>query len=224
MKVTKVAAFACVFSLLGAGAVLADDCSGRDHTAGTILGAAGGAAIGGAVSHDAGGAIAGAVVGGLAGNAIARSEDCNRQPDERRNYDQRGYDRPGYGQQGYGQQGYAQQGYGQQSYSGSYQGYNVSPDENDYWSVESYDDFGGDYRHIWASIERGRQDGSFTSSQARRYTQQLQQIRMRADWQQRNGQFDPQDIEARLSQLRRIMYVARQDNSNNYDRGYDGRR
>jgi hypothetical protein len=214
MKLAKYSALAGFVSILGVGAAWADDCSGRDHTTGTVIGAAGGAAIGGVATRgDAGGVIAGAVIGGLAGNAISRSEDCNRQTDDRRSYDQRGYERQGYGQQGYGQQGYY----------GSYQGYPVAPDENDFWSVESHDDFNADYQHIWESIQRGREDGTFNSYQSRRYAQQLQQIRTRADWQERRGQFDPQDIEDRLSQLRRIMYVARQDNRNS-DNGYYGRR
>ena len=211
MRLIRYSAVACLMALVSASAAYADDCSGRDHTAGTVLGAAGGAAIGGAVSHDAGGAIAGAVLGGLAGNAIARSQDCNRQ-----NYDGRNYDQQGYGRQG--DYGSSQQGY---VYP---QGYNVAPDENDYWGVESHDDFSADYRHIWESIQRGREDGTFTPYEARRYAQQLQQIRTRADWQERRGQFDPQDIEDRLSQLRRVMYVARQDNRNNTDAGYYGRR
>jgi hypothetical protein len=214
MKLAKYSALAGFVSILGVGAAWADDCSGRDHTTGTVIGAAGGAAIGGVATRgDAGGVIAGAVIGGLAGNAISRSEDCNRQTDDRRSYDQRGYERQGYGQQGYSQQGYY----------GSYQGYPVAPDENDFWSVESHDDFNADYQHIWESIQRGREDGTFNSYQSRRYAQQLQQIRTRADWQERRGQFDPQDIEDRLSQLRRIMYVARQDNRNS-DNGYYGRR
>jgi|SRR5665213_782297 len=210
MKFVQYSTVACVMSLLSAGAAYADDCSGRDHTTGTVLGAAGGAAIGGVASHDAGGAIAGAVLGGLAGNAIARSQDCNRQTYEGRTNDQRGYGRQG------------EYGPSQQVYS--YQGYNVAPDENDYWGVESHEDFDGDYNHISASIQRGREDGTFTPYQARRYTQQLQQVRARADYQERRGQFDPQDIQDHLTQLRRVMYVARQDNRYNTDNGNYGRR
>jgi hypothetical protein len=58
-------------------AALADSCSGHDHTTGTVLGAGGGAIIGGVATHSAVGAVGGAVLGGLAGNAIARSNDCN---------------------------------------------------------------------------------------------------------------------------------------------------
>src|SRR3954466_13107510 len=98
MRTAVPLALACLFSVAGISAAYADDCSGRDHTAGTVIGAAGGAAIGGAASHNAGGAIAGAVVGGLAGNAIARAQDCNRNA----GYQGRGYERGGQSSAYYG--------------------------------------------------------------------------------------------------------------------------
>jgi len=59
-------------------AASADRCSGHNHTAGTLLGAAGGGLIGNAVSHgSAVGTIGGAVIGGFAGNAIARDANCH---------------------------------------------------------------------------------------------------------------------------------------------------
>jgi hypothetical protein len=183
MKIVKLTTFACLISVLGTGSVLADACSGRDHTSGTVLGAVGGAAVGGVATNNAGGAVLGAVVGGLAGNAIARSQDCAGQDYRARD----GYNgrRDGYSgnRDGYnGNRG----GYTQRN---SYYG---TPDENDYWTVESYDDFNNDYRHIWAQIRRGREDGSLTSYSADRYSQQLQRIHQRADWQQRSGRFNPQ--------------------------------
>src|SRR5689334_22512462 len=57
-------------------AALADECSGRSHTGGTVAGAAGGALIGGLAGNSAGAAVAGGVLGGLTGNAIARRSDC----------------------------------------------------------------------------------------------------------------------------------------------------
>lgn len=200
-----------LFTLVASGSAYADECSGRDHTTGTVIGAVGGAAIGGVASHNAGGAVVGGVLGGLAGNAIARSEDCNRQAQYRSGGDQQGYQR---------QDGYQT---GQQQFAYP-RGYNVAPDENDYWGVESHQDFGADYSHIWQSIQRGREDGTFTRYQARRYTQQLQHIRDRADRQERRGRFDPQDIEAQLSELRRTMYVARREDRDNGSNGDYGRR
>src|SRR3954469_23184423 len=98
MKIFRDFAIACVIGVASGSAAYADDCSGRDHTTGTVLGAAGGAVIGGAASHNAGGAIAGAVVGGLAGNPIARAQDCDRvqyRGDQQNGRVQGGY-RPGY--------------------------------------------------------------------------------------------------------------------------------
>ena len=73
---------------LGCGPAFADDCSGRDHTGGTILGAIAGGVLGGAVSHGNGGAVVGgALLGGLAGNAISRDMDCEDRPYAARTYD-----------------------------------------------------------------------------------------------------------------------------------------
>jgi osmotically inducible lipoprotein OsmB len=184
MKFARQIGIACILAGASASAAYADDCSGRDHTAGTVIGAAGGAAIGGAASHNAGGAIAGAVVGGLAGNAIARAQDCNRN-DYRESRQSSGYYGPAYA---------------------------VAPDENDYWGVESYDDFTADYRHIQFSIDRARERGSLRPDEARRFSRELQQIQYQADRQQRRGRFDPQEIEERLGQLREEMRSARRDN------------
>lgn len=183
--------FACLLTVAGAGTAFADDCSGRDHTAGTVLGAVGGAAIGGAASHNAGGAVAGAVIGGLAGNAIARAQDCNRQDDRRGEY--RG---------------------GVAYYQPSY----IGRDEDDYWGVESYEDFNNDYRHIWMEIRRGRDEGSLSRYDADRYIDRLRRIRERADWQQRSGRFDPEDIEAQLRDLRQTIHYARREGGEDYYR------
>jgi hypothetical protein len=189
------------FTVAGSACAYADDCSGRDHNTGTVVGAVGGAAIGGVASHNVGGAVVGGVLGALAGNAISRSEDCNRQTQYRQP------DEHSYGNR--------------LGYSGSYQqGYRGQADENDYWGVESYDDFGADYQHISEGIRRGREDGSFTSYQAGRYQDQLHQIQSRADRQQRRGRFNPQEIEDRLTRLRAQMHVAREDGQGRNDQGY----
>ena len=81
------AAAAAILTLAGAPAAFADDCSGRDHASGTILGAIAGGVLGGAVSHGNGGAVVGgALLGGLAGNAISRDMDCNDRPYAARSY------------------------------------------------------------------------------------------------------------------------------------------
>jgi uncharacterized protein YcfJ len=62
---------------IGTSSALADECSGRNHTGGTVLGAVLGGVIGGAASHgNAGAVVGGAVIGGFAGNAISRDIDC----------------------------------------------------------------------------------------------------------------------------------------------------
>jgi hypothetical protein len=205
MKIARTSALACLIALLSGTAAYADDCSGRDHTTGTVLGAAGGAAIGGVATHNAGGAIAGAVVGGLAGNAIARAQDCDRS--NYRRGESQDYPR------------------NDRSPAVSYygRGYDVAPDENDYWGVESYEDFRADFRHISMSIDRGRERGTLNPYEARRFSQRLQQIQYGADAQQRRGRFNPQAIEYQLGQLREEMRAARRSNrderdSANYDR------
>jgi surface antigen len=74
---------------LGTTGAFADECSGRDHTGGTILGAIAGGVLGGAVSHGNGGAVVGgALLGGLAGNAISRDMDCEDRPYAARTYNE----------------------------------------------------------------------------------------------------------------------------------------
>jgi surface antigen len=87
-KVLKVTAAALMLVGVSATGALADACSGRDHTTGTVLGAAGGGIIGGLASHGNGlGIIGGALLGGLAGNAISRDMDCDDQRAAARSYD-----------------------------------------------------------------------------------------------------------------------------------------
>lgn len=90
LRKTCLTAAAAVLALgLGSTAAMADACSGRDHTGGTILGAIAGGVLGGAVSHGNGGAvIGGALLGGLAGNAVSRDMDCEDRPYAARSYDE----------------------------------------------------------------------------------------------------------------------------------------
>jgi uncharacterized protein YcfJ len=73
-RIAAASAFALIAGTMGAAA---DACSGHSHDTGTILGAGGGALVGGLASHSVAGALVGGVAGGFAGNAIARSSDCN---------------------------------------------------------------------------------------------------------------------------------------------------
>lgn len=77
-------------------AAMANSCSGHSHQTGTVLGAGGGAIIGGVATHSVVGAVGGAVLGGLAGNAIARSNDCDRHYSRRYRHRHHHYHRDDY--------------------------------------------------------------------------------------------------------------------------------
>ncbi|MBS0280075.1 MAG: hypothetical protein JSR25_02860 [Proteobacteria bacterium] len=85
-KSMMIAAAALILGISGTGA-FADECSGRDHTGGTVLGALGGGVLGGFATHGNGlGIVGGALLGGLAGNAVARDMDCDDRPAAARSY------------------------------------------------------------------------------------------------------------------------------------------
>src|ERR1700749_5086688 len=84
----KTLALAALAFSLATGGAYADECSGHDHTGGTILGGVLGGVLGGAVSHgNAGAVVGGAILGGLAGNAVSRDMDCEDRPYAARSYD-----------------------------------------------------------------------------------------------------------------------------------------
>jgi len=84
---TTLAAVTLMTLGFGTSAAFADECSGREHTTGTVLGAIAGGVLGGSVSKGNGGAvIGGALLGGLAGNAVSRDLDCNDRPYAARSY------------------------------------------------------------------------------------------------------------------------------------------
>ena len=65
LKKSILAAAAAALTLGLSGTAFADECSGRDHSTGTVLGALGGGLLGGFASHGNGlGIIGGAVLGG----------------------------------------------------------------------------------------------------------------------------------------------------------------
>ena len=77
-QLAKIAAASVIALGASTAGAFADQCSGHSHDTGTILGAGGGAVVGGFASHSAAGAVIGGVAGALAGNAIARNNDCRR--------------------------------------------------------------------------------------------------------------------------------------------------
>ncbi len=93
--------------------------------------------------------------------------------------------------------------------------------DDEAWTAQSYGDFSGLYDHIMQGIRHGISDGSYTRWQARRFYRQLQQIRQRADWEQRNGDYDVQDIQYRLQRLHDVMHVAHERGHERLDREGD---
>jgi len=85
-SLVKIAALGSFALIAGTAGAFADACSGHSHDTGTILGAGGGALIGGLASHSVVGAVVGGVAGGFAGNAIARSSDCDHHARHRYSY------------------------------------------------------------------------------------------------------------------------------------------
>ncbi len=80
--------------------------------------------------------------------------------------------------------------------------------DDDDWAVQSYDSFQQQYHHIWDGIQHGVSDGSYTPRQAQYFYGQLRSIQARADWEQRTGRFDPDEISDRLDSLHDRMHVA----------------
>ncbi len=93
--------------------------------------------------------------------------------------------------------------------------------DDEAWAAQSYGDFSGLYDHIMQGIRHGISDGSYTRWQARRFYRQLQQIRQRADWEERNGNYDVQDIQYRLQRLHDVMHVAHERGHERLDREGD---
>ena len=94
--------------------------------------------------------------------------------------------------------------------------------DDDDWTVESYGAFSQQYHHIWDGIQHGLSDGSYTPREAQYFYRQLRSIQARADWEQRTGQFDPDEINDRLQDLHERMHIAHQRGHERMDGGYYG--
>jgi len=94
--------------------------------------------------------------------------------------------------------------------------------DDDDWSVESYGDVGQQYQHIWRGIEHGVSDGSYTPREAQYFYRALRSIQARADWEYRTGQFDPEEINARLDNLHERMHVAHERGHERLDNDWYG--
>jgi serine phosphatase RsbU (regulator of sigma subunit) len=90
---------------------------------------------------------------------------------------------------------------------------------------DSYAAFDQEYRHIWQGIQHGVGDGSYAPWQAQRFYRAMQQIHARADWMERRGVYDPDDIQRRLERLHDDMHVAHERGHERLDEryGYGGR-
>jgi hypothetical protein len=92
--------------------------------------------------------------------------------------------------------------------------------DNDDWTVESYGSFSQQYHHIWDGIQHGIDDGSYTPRQARHFYRELRSIQNRADWEERTGQFDPEEISDRLNSLHDRMHIAHERGHERLDDRY----
>jgi hypothetical protein len=104
------------------------------------------------------------------------------------------------------------------------------PDEDESYASDdwnnggdTYTEFNAEYQHIWAEIEHGVNDGSYTPRQADYFYRQMQGIRARADWQQRRGYGDAGAIQVMLERLHDRMHVYHERSHDHEDR-YDGNR
>src|SRR5258708_15068814 len=82
--------------------------------------------------------------------------------------------------------------------------------DNDNWNNggSDYRQFEQEYQHIWQGIQHGLGDGSLTRRQAYQFYREMRYIRARADWQERSGNYDSEDIQARLESLHERMHIA----------------
>lgn len=92
--------------------------------------------------------------------------------------------------------------------------------EDDDWTIESYESFNQQYHHIWDGIQHGLSDGSYSPGEAQYFYRQLRGIQARADWEQRTGQFDPEEINDRLQNLHARMHFAHQRGHERLENGW----
>ena len=91
------------------------------------------------------------------------------------------------------------------------------------FAAQTYADFTPTYQHIWQSIQHGLGDGSYSRWQARRFYGELQSIRQQAWYEQRNGAYNPGQVNARLQRLHYSMHNAHAQGHERLNNGYDNR-
>lgn len=112
--------------------------------------------------------------------------------------------------QNYGQ-GYGQGGYGQ-SYGQGNNGYQYGSGWSRNWASSGRADFRGEFNHIYAGIQHGMNDGSYSRDQARRFFREVQNLRRleayyRANDGHVNGR-EVRDLTQRIERLHAIMHGA----------------
>ena len=91
---------------------------------------------------------------------------------------------------------------------------------SDDWSGYGYNGFNREYRRIQGLIDHALRDGSFDRRQARVYSQTANDIRIRAEIQQRRGTFNARETRMLLNRLLERMRIAhgrRHDQQDRYD-------
>lgn len=121
---------------------------------------------------------------------------------------------------GYG--GYTGGGYAGDAYGGGY-GYGYSRN----WERGGRTGFREEFNHVYAGIQHGMRDGSYTPWDARRFLREVESLRRlerfyRANDGRLNG-WERRDLQQRLERLHDIMHVAHQRGHRRDDRsGYYG--
>ena len=156
---------------------------------------------------------------------IGYYDQSERYDSNNQRYDQRSYD------QRYTDQRYVDQRYTDQSgYDQNGSDYSRSDDHHDRgeriqwlsndWSGYGYNGFNREYRRIQGLIDHALRDGSFDRRQARVYSQTANEIRIRAEIQQRRGTFSARETRMLLNRLLERMRIAhgrRHDQQDRYD-------
>ncbi len=90
------------------------------------------------------------------------------------------------------------------------------------YRATTYQEFGATYQHICQGIQHGLDDGAYNRWQAGRFYRELRGIWNRAEWEQREGGYDPEDIGARLNSLHERMHIAHEQGHERLNNAWDG--
>ena len=106
---------------------------------------------------------------------------------------------------------YGQGGYGQSNGRGN-DGYQYGSSWSRNWASSSRADFRGEFDHIYAGIQHGMNDGSYSRGEARRFFREVENLRrLEADYCDYDGRlngWEVRDLTQRIERLHAIMHVA----------------